>query len=1154
MVIEFDASQVKEGSKVVIEALKQAGVSFEQLSMKGKKTRDEHERIERQFRKVTAELDPLIRAQQKYARQINIINADIQRLGKATEAHNRAIRQAGERYWRTAGSSKGFINSLFTMRNALLGLGVGAAIGQIKMFVKSLMDAELKMQAVERRFRVAFNGDNARAAGGVEYARDVAGSFGLDFGLVADGLSRLTVAARGTALEGEQVKKVFLGVAQASAAMSLSADDTAGALRAVEQMISKGKVTAEELRGQLGERLPGAFQLMAKAAGVSTARLDEMLKQGDVGIDILDRFADELMRAFGPEARANADSLQGSINGLSTAWFDLKRNIVEAGLGDAISASFSDAKKGLEGFTSVIRDSDAVAKSVGFSSLFDFLSFIINPKNAADKIVKPVSDAIDFFRGGGAAGTSSAATSSASPKSIVPPVTEAQVKSFKDALKHLTDGYVELQEAEKKATAEQESFNKSLEGALKGLDPVMAASRNYSETATLLARGLEEGRIGADEYAAAMRRLLNDLNAVRDATKKLALLKVEMWSQPVDLDQVKLPGVDRVQFTQEADQYAKDLEDIARNFYEGLQTAVADSIYEFVKTGEISFDSLWDTFVDLAYKAIAQVVAKWAAQKFAMSVSGGGGEGGAGAAGYLKYLNNPYAWAAAAAIAVLAISNNHRKQQEAKQYNSQAQFSGQGGVFNSGISGNDRGITQEILASLRAFWDSIKAVPGMILGDIASMQIAVRRDGKKFKVSFYDEIIGIFNSADEALVAGIKEQFKRSQVSGGPFAEVIKDYVSNFNGTEAKKLMEGVDYLSQILRESSDMSDAAYSVQTIIANVKGVQDKLVDLGMELGKAAAISYQWGAQQFANARRSITGEQESQKEELARRKTEAALYNAQLALYRAELTARKAYLEGQLQGQKIQGKLFQGEIEAWRGYLGGRQQAAEANVAIMNAELAAIDAALSALKGLDIDLGKIKLSGGGKGFGSHVGKFGGLVETFKRAVDAFRDTIMAARLGEGTSPLTERERVAEAYKQFQTLLTAAKGGNVTAAGELGGAYTQLLELAKSYSGGGSGLDFLGLGGGSFKEFFDALEALSLGFVNGPRPKKLHEGNVWTDARIVDAQNRTSKEVAAHREKSANQLRVMIASQEATNKLLEQQLAELKKASGTARVRAA
>ena len=54
------------------------------------------------------------------------------------------------------------------------------------------------------------------------------------------------------------------------------------ALRATSQVFSKGKVSAEELRQQLGERLPGAFTLFAASMGLVPADLDKALEQGKV--------------------------------------------------------------------------------------------------------------------------------------------------------------------------------------------------------------------------------------------------------------------------------------------------------------------------------------------------------------------------------------------------------------------------------------------------------------------------------------------------------------------------------------------------------------------------------------------------------------------------------------------------------------------------------------------------------------------------------------------------------------------------------------------------------------------------------------------------------------------------------------------------------
>ena len=63
------------------------------------------------------------------------------------------------------------------------------------------------------------------------------------------------------------------------------------AMRATSQVFSKGKVSAEELRQQLGERLPGAFTLFADSMNLTPAELDKALEQGKVTLDDFMGFA-----------------------------------------------------------------------------------------------------------------------------------------------------------------------------------------------------------------------------------------------------------------------------------------------------------------------------------------------------------------------------------------------------------------------------------------------------------------------------------------------------------------------------------------------------------------------------------------------------------------------------------------------------------------------------------------------------------------------------------------------------------------------------------------------------------------------------------------------------------------------------------------------
>lgn len=79
-----------------------------------------------------------------------------------------------------------------------------------------------------------------------------------------------------------EVKSLVTGLRSAYNVNQLDKEAQDGASKAVVQMVSKGKIQAEELRGQLGDRLNGAVTLFAQSLGISTAQLDRRLKEGSV--------------------------------------------------------------------------------------------------------------------------------------------------------------------------------------------------------------------------------------------------------------------------------------------------------------------------------------------------------------------------------------------------------------------------------------------------------------------------------------------------------------------------------------------------------------------------------------------------------------------------------------------------------------------------------------------------------------------------------------------------------------------------------------------------------------------------------------------------------------------------------------------------------
>lgn len=203
--------------------------------------------------------------------------------------------------------------------------------------IKGIVDAGMQMQRFERSMRVA-TGSAEQAAKEMAFVQKAAKDLGLNLETTAGSYSKLIAAAKGTSLAGKESREIFLAISEASTVLGLTTDQTAGALTAIEQIISKGKVSAEELRGQLGERLPGAFQIAARAIGVTTSELDDMLKKGELTAeDLLPKLAKELRATFGPQAAEGANSAEAAINRLSTAIFNLKASIAESGVLDAVS-------------------------------------------------------------------------------------------------------------------------------------------------------------------------------------------------------------------------------------------------------------------------------------------------------------------------------------------------------------------------------------------------------------------------------------------------------------------------------------------------------------------------------------------------------------------------------------------------------------------------------------------------------------------------------------------------------------------------------------------------------------------------------------------------------------------------------------------------
>ncbi|WP_455756473.1 tape measure protein [Sulfurimonas sp.] len=176
-------------------------------------------------------------------------------------------------------------------------------------------------------------GSSQKAREELEFLKETTDELGLVFKTSVDGFTQFSAAARQTKLEGKGVEDIFGGVSTAAAAMTLSVDNQNGVFRALTQMLSKGKVQAEELRGQLGERLPGAFQIAARAMNMTTAELDKFMADGKlISEDFLPKFAQQLETEFKDKAVNAAQTARAEQARYNNELLDMKLEMNDSGI------------------------------------------------------------------------------------------------------------------------------------------------------------------------------------------------------------------------------------------------------------------------------------------------------------------------------------------------------------------------------------------------------------------------------------------------------------------------------------------------------------------------------------------------------------------------------------------------------------------------------------------------------------------------------------------------------------------------------------------------------------------------------------------------------------------------------------------------------
>ena len=254
--------------------------------------------------------------------------------------------------------------------------GFVSAYAMLELAQKTI-DAGVKRQSAQLASTAIFGGNT-------QQARMFAATFSHQIGQnYTDTLKQYSNFAAGAQPElGFQgTQEFYKNAAMFSRIRGATDEDLKGIMIAFQQMASKGKIQAEELRGQLGDRLAGAVQLFADAIGKTPQELDKMMKDGKLlAKDVLPKVSERMRELVEAAGGMNAVSKQTATSmGQAKAMWD-----------NTLVALFNNSSEGISQLSNSIAmflqgslgTSEALGTGIGYllkgaSNLLDFVTDIM---------------------------------------------------------------------------------------------------------------------------------------------------------------------------------------------------------------------------------------------------------------------------------------------------------------------------------------------------------------------------------------------------------------------------------------------------------------------------------------------------------------------------------------------------------------------------------------------------------------------------------------------------------------------------------------------------------------------------------------------------------------------------------------------------------
>jgi len=276
----------------------------------------------------------------------------------ATESERKQAQELSKKIQLMQESNKAIYNHTNSLNSLVSKVSALAAayfsLNSIKNFAGELLNTA-KIADNFKYSLLAVSDSGEQAAETYQYLEKEANRLGQSMTANVDSFTGFIASAKAAGLTAEQSRKIYTGLNEAMTALHRTPEQASQALYALQQMLASGTVRAQELNIQLANAIPGAVPMFAQAMGKTTKELRDLMKDGLVPAnEAVIQFTDYLSGKFGASAEAASNSVQGSLNKMDNALYNLKKSIVDA-MGDNTTGIIKDATNALIDFTNALK-------------------------------------------------------------------------------------------------------------------------------------------------------------------------------------------------------------------------------------------------------------------------------------------------------------------------------------------------------------------------------------------------------------------------------------------------------------------------------------------------------------------------------------------------------------------------------------------------------------------------------------------------------------------------------------------------------------------------------------------------------------------------------------------------------------------------------